>query len=1589
MSDFFLADRIKEVAYDPAKLDFQLAGAVNGFSGFGDFLASGDVVYYAATDGTRYEVGSGVYQPDGSTRSLSRNPFRSSNINVGPWYVNATSNSGPTDGTNGYFYPLWLTRSAAESGVGFADGPYTAVMEHTFDEIPGVTFYMPTEHQGHAVGSAPASSGANYYDTTDAAAQSGAPVNFLGTTEIFVTYPGKTSVFNTNGVDSTSTNAKQSGVAFWLNENVISYDAKFIWDQVNNRLGIDNSSPTYAVDVGGEIDYSVIRASGFVDGGSGVKFSGGAMTYTGATASGGVQLEPFLRNEIGNNAADGVIALSGDVGQYIDFEKQPPATIFAGPISGYCGTPPCDPDFPTFRLIDVGDLPLTEIREQGGFVTQENAGIDLAENFPFRVGQVALYESSGYISYASGLFYNAGTDRLGIGGTVAVIDPQYTLDVSGVARAASGIFNRVLYLDNNIRIGEAAGNDNEAETSNVNQIALGSSAGLTSSGTQENVFIASFAGYGVDRSSGVVAIGSGAARDALFNRNIVLIGDSAGLGVSGVSGVFGAGSRALAITKDLDDVVALGTLAGSGSAQSESIVAIGRNAFVSASGSSSVVAIGENAAKGASGVVMTNVIGDGSASGSFDLTIVNALGDLSIVESSGLTQSTFIGQAAGRYAETLDNVIALGRFAAQSGLELERTVAIGGLAASQASGSFNVYIGQDAGIAVSGYENIEIVASGSNESFLGVEASGKVNIGEVITADIYNHRVAVGNPLDASPSGTLFVAPKEFDDEAFVIQHKDQGSDDVPYVLLKSGDATTFFSISNSGDVITSGCVEPSGGLLLPSITPTDWMNNTTNRLYNDAGTLKFDGVALAMGGGFSSFDLRAQIDNTADSGVEITTGQTILFSGIHVDTQIDSGNRQIIVDAGELSGVLQNQISASNYQFGIATSGEEGAGRNIIKDMLKDSVLLMSGVSGIGIDFINEDDGTNSSGVFVIGYDPAASYNWSITNGGKPAESVLTTETVTISGVSGVGITFDPGNNFFEIGAAELSGVLQDQIDSNVSFLSNEFGPILVSGVSGIAAYASGQVELISQNSATSGLILQDDQYIMDPQGSGNLAALFMGDNVRILADDNGGADILSSFPAGGTEVIMIGRTAGSGAQDPGGSVIIGEGADSNTDKESTVYPQPSRVSIGRFAGARCSGDSTDYSVNTVNIGLYAGIDCWNALDNVNIGHLAGSGMTASSVENRNVTIGSVAGTEIALSKYSNYIGFRCGSSASGQYYSNMMGWEAGSACSGSLYSNGIGADALRSAHDLDYVDAIGYEAGYNSFALNSVVALGDQAGYSASGLNDTTFIGNRAGYEASGVAGDTRASLIGIGFEALRESVDNQQLVAIGDNAGYAASGTNHSVLIGRAAGWKRSGRTSIILSDKSELPTNYDLEEWTAHDDINILSIGDVIQGDMSDDDTIIHIGRRLDSAEDFSGKASRDRDLDGLGELSSTVAISASKKEQSALILLPNSNSSVPGQVSPLLKTLPSDSTNNGNSGKGLFNAIISAEGWLQIAEATSWDNANKELSTDAGQIEKVDGAMAVANGSIFGHSAAAELVVYFNGGWHTFAATDSL
>lgn len=76
-----LYDRIKELSYTMGTGNLTLAGAVNGFSDFDSVYNNGDIVFYAITDGTRYEIGSGVFAT-GVSDSLTRFPLRSSSSNA-------------------------------------------------------------------------------------------------------------------------------------------------------------------------------------------------------------------------------------------------------------------------------------------------------------------------------------------------------------------------------------------------------------------------------------------------------------------------------------------------------------------------------------------------------------------------------------------------------------------------------------------------------------------------------------------------------------------------------------------------------------------------------------------------------------------------------------------------------------------------------------------------------------------------------------------------------------------------------------------------------------------------------------------------------------------------------------------------------------------------------------------------------------------------------------------------------------------------------------------------------------------------------------------------------------------------------------------------------------------------------------------------------------------------------------------------------------------------------------------------------------------------------------------------------------------
>lgn len=185
-------------------------------------------------------------------------------------------------------------------------------------------------------------------------------VNFpQGLKEVYVTYPATHSVFGPSGIRGIDPPVG-SGLAFWLTSNIISDTKNLKWDSINNRLGVNSANPQYSIDVGGNANVSVIRASGFIAGSSGIYFP------PNQTYSGGRQTVHYEQNRLDDYAlsqglisqltgSNAVIELSGAINQYILLKPQVAGTVFAGPPSG-CAAP-CSPGYPNFRTLVVDDIP--------------------------------------------------------------------------------------------------------------------------------------------------------------------------------------------------------------------------------------------------------------------------------------------------------------------------------------------------------------------------------------------------------------------------------------------------------------------------------------------------------------------------------------------------------------------------------------------------------------------------------------------------------------------------------------------------------------------------------------------------------------------------------------------------------------------------------------------------------------------------------------------------------------------------------------------------------------------------------------------------------------------------------------------------------------------------------------------------------------------------------------------------------------------------------------------------------------------------------------------------------------------------------
>ena len=1408
-NNFFLADRVKELSRVEGRGSISLDGAVDGFSSFGDFYASGDVVFYAITDNVKYEVGSGVYTPDGSTgRSITRQPMRSSDINSGPYFIYG-SGAGSHAGQEGYFYPLWLTKSAAISGVGItgaSKGPYSNAHEHVFSGVPGVTFYMPSDHMAHglttsAAKTTAATSGSEYTSASR-------PVDFnVGTKEVFVTYPGARAVYNAYGIDSDTAEPKQSGLAFWQNNQILSYSSNLVWSDSESFLGIDKHNPEFAIDIGGLKSFSQVRASGFMDGGSGVLFSG-----IPGSRSGGRQLEPFLRNQVASTA-NGVIKVSGLVDQFIGFENQAPTLVFAGPASD-CG---CDDAVPTFRALTAADFPLAgDDGLDNRYVQQYNPGIVSSDPFTFQLGQVALYQASGKISYSSGIIYDPTNDRLGLGGgNVGIIDPAYTLDVSGTVAASSGYFSRITFPNDSIHIGRnTTPNDDNYKSSAVDgvdsrYVAIGSSAFENASGIELSLAIGHQAGWNAKTFTSSVALGLSAAQGAVSGVVSAFIGEHAGVNSSRINQTVAMGQYALWDARRWDTSVAIGHLAANHSSKIENSLALGYESMVSAAQSSGIVSLGYKSMYDTSGIVRTVSAGFRATRGVEEGNDIVSIGTDNLEDASGVDNVISIGkEALVRSSGGLQEVTAIGYQAGYQAVGVKDSTFLGTSAGQTASGTFNIYIGHNAGIAVSGHKNIEIIASGGNTSILTKSAVGKINIGNTIVGDINAGSVGVGHMTNATPPATLFVQTSGANDHAMIIRQQGSGSK-APYFALQSGDATTFFQITNSGNVMTSGWMSPSGGLHLGDRDPTKGSGVGGYMLWNNGGTLIWDGKTVDTAGGTTFKVSPYTTSASSPKAVAISDGQLVTISGVSGVEVQQNTDRFLRISASGLSGVLQNQIdalSAGSYNFFMTASGN-GANNNSLHNVSDNSSIALSGVSGIKIDFTNLTGGGNVSGIFTIGYDSNATFTANLIASGEVAgggrnksrQLLLNGSGLAFSGVKGVDFSFsqdtDPQASIFTLDPSTLSGVLYDTTIASGNYIWEDHIDWRASGiaVSGQVVANTTAIKAVTSKSATSGIKIQLDKYVLDSGNGGLLSFLQLTDinpdattpglqsgSGNILINDNSG--IFNRPRVGDTAgTVAIGHDVGVMASGLRNSVVIGD----NAGAHYTPYRQPTDnnpITQEVFIGYRAGGELNNKS---------------SATDNP-----------------------AVRGYNIALGPETFYEGKNL-------IRSIGIGRQGAKSMRYAHDAFGFGTSSLGNSRDLGDVIAIGTSAGYSTRESVHSAFVGVNAGYESSGVSHDISIGDFASSEASGHYGITHATLYGngsladqvsyeisvantptsthaynvsLGYSASRKAYNNQYSIFIGRDAGYASSGVTNSVFIGHNAGQRTSHQNSIILSNKA---------------------------------------------------------------------------------------------------------------------------------------------------------------------------------------------
>jgi hypothetical protein len=461
---------------------------------------------------------------------------------------------------------------------------------------------------------------------------------------------------------------------------------------------------------------------------------------------------------------------------------------------------------------------------------------------------------SGVAAYASGQAIENETEIASVSGWAATTHP--TISAASSSDNSGRTYIQDITLDSN---GHVTGLTTATETVTDTNTTYTAGSGLVLEGTEFNIHSGSGHFHHILTDDNVV-IGQDAGRHDMADTYSEATGKH-----WGILGLYG-------------ECVLIGHQAGSGLSKDPSndyaydIIGIGRDALLNSTGATDTVAIGSR---------------------SLENTVISqectAVGVLAGRDSQQAKGSTFIGYNAGQNvtssaSDGAEGNIAIGRSAFYGGSNMEQgkfgvyigrnggyeyqegdyAIAIGYEAGRHASGVSNIFVGRGAGYRASGVNNIEVVTNNTGGSVL-YDVSNKLHIENTIIGDTSSKLLAIGNVTssDLTPDATLEIKPNATTDVGLIVQ-----------AVASHSASLQEWQNSSETKLLAVG---PDGGLEIPSNVPS----TTTNKLYNDGGTLTFNGSAVGGGGG----------SYTAGSGLTLAGTEFNVYggSGHFIDLKLET----------------------------------------------------------------------------------------------------------------------------------------------------------------------------------------------------------------------------------------------------------------------------------------------------------------------------------------------------------------------------------------------------------------------------------------------------------------------------------------------------------------------------------------------------------------------------------------------------------------------------------------------------------------------------------------------------------------------------